>query len=84
VLLALTEGLFDPVPLEKMDDAERAVRQAATGLPQERVAHLIDADKLSDEDRKAILALAREALAPLLSQPDTDAGTAARKAQARP
>lgn len=84
VLLALTEGLFDPVPLEKMDDAERAVRQAATGLPQERVAHLIDADKLSDEDRKAILALAREALAPLLSQPDTDAGTAARKAQERP
>jgi F-type H+/Na+-transporting ATPase subunit alpha len=73
VLLALTEGLFDPVPLEQMDDAERAVRQAATGLPQERVARLIAADKLSDEDRKAILALAREALAPLLPQPATDA-----------
>ena len=29
VLLALTAGLFDPVPLERMTDAEQAVRQAA-------------------------------------------------------
>jgi F-type H+/Na+-transporting ATPase subunit alpha len=75
VLLALTEGLFDPVPLAQMDDAERAVREAATGMPQERVTRLIDADKLSDDDRQAILALAREALAALLPLPGAAAGS---------
>ncbi len=72
VLLALTEGLFDPVELEKMEPAERAVREAADELPPVLVTRLIEAATLSDEDRASILTLAREALAPLLPKPGSD------------
>ena len=33
ILLALTGKLFDPVPLERMTEAEQAVREAAANLP---------------------------------------------------
>lgn len=69
ILLALTAALFDPVPIEKMTDAERAVREAAEGIPAEVCARLATAEKLSDEDRDAILAIAREALAPWTPPP---------------
>ncbi|MDB5295293.1 MAG: synthase alpha subunit [Phycisphaerales bacterium] len=35
VLLALSAKLFDPVPLDRMPDAQRAVRDATAGLPAE-------------------------------------------------
>ena len=62
ILLALTAALFDPVPIEKMTDAERAVREAAKEIPAEVCARFATAEKLSDEDRDAILAIARKAL----------------------
>lgn len=62
VLLALTAGLFDGVPLERMTDAEHAVRTAALGIPAEVGARLEGADRLRDEDREAIVAIARQAL----------------------
>jgi F-type H+/Na+-transporting ATPase subunit alpha len=64
VLLALAAGLFDPVPLDRVPDAEHALRQAATGLPAEIVDRLTSASKLSDGDRKAVLEVATVALAP--------------------
>ena len=51
VLLALTAGLFDDIPLERMTDAEHAVNEAANDIPQEMCARLAGADKLNDEDR---------------------------------
>jgi F-type H+-transporting ATPase subunit alpha len=66
VLLALGAKLFDPVPLEAMSDAERAVRDAAQGIPAEVCARLETAAKLDDKDRDAIVALARRALVPFL------------------
>jgi len=62
VLLALSAGLFDTVPLEKMRDAEKAVRSA--DLPEEIKKRFITADKLSDADRAAVLDAATKALAP--------------------
>jgi F-type H+-transporting ATPase subunit alpha len=62
VLLALTAELFDRVPLDQMIDAERAVREAGADIPVEVRARFDSADKLSDEDRKTILAIARQAL----------------------
>jgi F-type H+-transporting ATPase subunit alpha len=62
VLLALTAGLFDGVPPDQMDNAENAVREAAMNFPDEVVARFDTADKLSDEDRKSILAITRQAL----------------------
>jgi F-type H+-transporting ATPase subunit alpha len=70
ILLALTANLFDPVPLEQMTDADRAVRDAAAQIPAEVCARFETADKLSDEDRKTIIEIARKALAPLQPKPE--------------
>ncbi len=70
VLLALTAGLFDPVPIDQMADAEHAVRAAAANIPAEIVARFDTADTLSDEDRKAIVELARVALVAFQPRPE--------------
>jgi F-type H+-transporting ATPase subunit alpha len=62
VLLALTAGLFDGVSPDQMNDAESAVREAATNLLDEVVARFDTADKLSDEDRARVIQIARNAL----------------------
>jgi F-type H+/Na+-transporting ATPase subunit alpha len=70
VLLALTANLFDPVPLEQMTDAGHAVREAAATIPAEVSARFESAAKLSDEDKKALVEIARKALAPFLPKPE--------------
>jgi F-type H+-transporting ATPase subunit alpha len=62
VLLALTAGLFDDVPLDRMTRAEQAVRKAAAEIPSQVSERLDSADKLSDEDRRTIIDIARRAL----------------------
>jgi F-type H+-transporting ATPase subunit alpha len=62
VLLALTADLFDDVPLDRMTDAEQAVRRAAAEIPAEVSERLDIADKLSDADRETIIEIARHAL----------------------
>jgi F-type H+-transporting ATPase subunit alpha len=63
VLLALTDGLFDPVPLEKMTEAQEALQKEAAKIPADLVDRLTKADKLADADRKSILQVAQQALA---------------------
>jgi F-type H+/Na+-transporting ATPase subunit alpha len=70
MLLALTAGLFDPVPLEKMPDAEHALREAVNQIPAEAGARFETADKLSDEDRKAVIEIATKALEPFQPKPE--------------
>ena len=70
LLLALTAGLFDPVSLDKMIEAEQAVLAAAEKVPADVGARIETADKLSDEDRKIIVEIARASLAPFQSKPD--------------
>jgi F-type H+-transporting ATPase subunit alpha len=82
-LLALTADLFDPIALDRMPEAERAVREAAADIPAEVVDRFESADKLSDEDRQAITEIARNALLAFLPKPDdavdqTTAGTEQR------
>jgi F-type H+-transporting ATPase subunit alpha len=89
VLLALTAGLFDRVPLEKVADAEGALRNAAADIPADVAGRFASADKLSDPDRKAILEVATRALAPFQPAPEPNpaSNTAANreaKAAARP
>jgi F-type H+/Na+-transporting ATPase subunit alpha len=63
VLLALGAELFDDVPIDRMKEADQAVREAAGKLPAD-VAHRLDtADTLSDADRKTITEIARQAVA---------------------
>jgi F-type H+-transporting ATPase subunit alpha len=71
VLLALTAELFDHVPLPQMTDAEHALRKAAADIPAEVRQRLDTADKLSDEDRKTIVEIARKSLAGFQPKPDT-------------
>ena len=73
VLLALTAELFDPVPLDQMTDAEHAVHEAAANIPAEVCARFETADKLSDEDRKTIIEIARQALARFQPKPEAKA-----------
>ena len=63
ILLALTERLFDQVPLERMTEAEHALREAAAKIPVDVCARFDSADKLSDEDRRVVVDVARQALA---------------------
>ena len=69
VLLALTADLFDGVPLERMPEAERLVREAADAMPDDLRARLEGVETLTDGDREAIVGLARRALAGLPSRP---------------
>jgi F-type H+/Na+-transporting ATPase subunit alpha len=70
VLLALTAGLFDPIPLETMTAAETALRSASTSIPTDVVGRLTTTDKLSDVDRSAILGVATRALAQFSPKPE--------------
>ncbi len=80
ILLALSAGLFDAVPLDRMTDAEQAVRKAAAEIPAQVSERLDSADTLSDEDRETIIDIARQALARFqpkadsLSQPGAGTG----------
>jgi RND family efflux transporter MFP subunit len=82
VLMALTAGLFDSTPIERMADAERAVIAAAERIPAEVRARFDTADKLSEQDRAMILQIAGETLTPFQSSPETkaDAGIISKTA----
>ena len=69
-LVALNEDLFDPIGLDELPAAERAVHEAALTLPAEVQERFETADELSDEDREAILQLVRAALAPFSPKPE--------------
>ncbi len=62
VLLALTAKLFDGIALDRMADAERSLREAVHEIPAEIRSRFDTAQALSDEDRAAILRVARDAL----------------------
>ncbi len=72
ILLALTAGLFDAVPLERMTEAERVVREAAANIPAEVRARFETAAKLSDEDRTTIIEIARKSLARFQPKPEAN------------
>jgi F-type H+-transporting ATPase subunit alpha len=70
VLLALADGLFDSVPLARMAEAELALRAAAATIPSAISQRFAVAQQLADEDRAAILQMARRALEAFVLQPD--------------
>jgi F-type H+-transporting ATPase subunit alpha len=70
VLLALTAELFDLVPLDRMPDAEDALRKAAVDIPAEVCERLDSVEKLRDEDRNLIIEIARKALEEFQPKPE--------------
>ncbi len=73
ILVALSAGLFDEVPLEGMAAAEQGVRDSAAALPAALVGRLDTAEQLSDADRETIIDHARQALADLNTPQASDA-----------
>ena len=74
ILVALTGGLLDDVPIGKMREAEQALRKAVADIPAEVRKRFSSKDRLSDDDRKAILQVAGKAIAPFQPQPAPDPG----------
>lgn len=62
ILTALTAGLFDAVPLDRMKAAEQSVQQAAGNISEALRQTILQGQRLNPEDRKAILAVAKRAL----------------------
>jgi F-type H+-transporting ATPase subunit alpha len=62
LLLALTAGVLDAVPIERMSEAEQLLFKAGAQLPAEILARLASAEPLSDADRQSIVDLARPLL----------------------
>ncbi len=62
ILVALTGGLLDSVPIEKVREAEQALRKAAADIPADIRNRFLSSDKLSDDDHKAILQIASKAV----------------------
>jgi len=69
VLLALTSGLFDTVPIDKMKDAEAALQTMNKELPAEIMKRLFSDKELSNPDREAILKIAGNLLVPFQDKP---------------
>lgn len=65
ILLSLSAGLFDEIPLEAMREAEKCVSQAAALFPAGIQQKLKANDALSDADHQTILALAQQAISSL-------------------
>ena len=68
ILLALNAAMFDPVPLDRMAAAQRAVEDAANALPDDVGERLAGAEPLTDADREQVTAAARGALAAFLGE----------------
>jgi F-type H+/Na+-transporting ATPase subunit alpha len=75
ILLALTAELFDTVPIDQMTSAEHAVHKASASIPAEVCARLDNAEELSDEDRKAIIEVAGQALEEFQAKTEQDQKT---------
>jgi F-type H+-transporting ATPase subunit alpha len=70
VLLALANGLLAPVALEKIDDAQTALRRIVGTMTPEVVERLTSAKTISAADRDYILGLATQSLAALRTPAD--------------
>jgi F-type H+/Na+-transporting ATPase subunit alpha len=64
VLLALTNDLFDAVPLSLMKEAELVLRKTTNELTDDIRQRFISTSKFSEEDRSSILQIAAKALEP--------------------
>jgi F-type H+-transporting ATPase subunit alpha len=62
VLLALNEGILDNIPVDRIRDAEAALRKGAATFSPELVKRLMTEDKLDKADRETILQVARRAI----------------------
>ena len=70
VLLALTNGLLDTIPIEKIPDAEAALLDNGKEFPADVVQRILSGTALSNPDHDAILKIAGNVVAPFLDKPE--------------
>jgi F-type H+-transporting ATPase subunit alpha len=71
VLLALTNGLFDEVPLEKVKEAEAVLLKNNNAFSRDIQERLLSDKELSHPDQDTILKTAADLIAPFLSKPES-------------
>ncbi|MCX6258059.1 MAG: alternate F1F0 ATPase, F1 subunit alpha [Bacteroidia bacterium] len=72
ILLALTGGLFDSIPIEKMQEAEDSLQKIIPELPAEIQKRLLSDKEPGDTDRETILNIAGKILTPFQDKPEPD------------
>lgn len=72
VLLALTNGLFDDIPIDKIKEAEATLLKNSKELPSDIIKRLFSDKPLSDQDHDIILKVAGELIAPFKDKPQPD------------
>jgi F-type H+-transporting ATPase subunit alpha len=70
ILVALTGGLLDQVPLDKIHEAKQALCKSVDDIPADVHGRFTSKDKLDEDDRNAILQVATKAVAPFQPKPD--------------
>lgn len=70
VLLALTNELFDAIPLEKVPEAESLVRKSASQLPDDLLQRIDSSSALSSGDEETILSIAKNTIQPFIKIPE--------------
>lgn len=72
VLIALTNGLFDLVPLDKITLAEELLRKISIEISTSFVQRIHSSEPLDKNDEDTILSLAKEALKSIIPETKTD------------
>jgi F-type H+-transporting ATPase subunit alpha len=72
ILLALTKGLFDKIPIDKIQEAESTLLKNILQLPAETLKGLISDKTLSAQDHDTILKIASDLLSPFLEKPEDE------------
>ncbi|MDL1964445.1 MAG: hypothetical protein LWW98_08965 [Deltaproteobacteria bacterium] len=62
VLVALTGGIFDQISLDQIAGADQLIRKAVITQLPDLCTRIQSGDKLSDEDRNAVLSIAGKAI----------------------
>ena len=70
VLLALINGFFDTIPINKMQEAEDALQKINTELSAEILKRLVSDKEMSSQDREVILSIANNLLTPFQEIPE--------------
>jgi F-type H+-transporting ATPase subunit alpha len=68
ILLALTNGLFDAVPLDSIKQAQQAIVDNLSKIEQDALLSLEQGDSLTDEDKQHLLKMLKTTLIDFTSQ----------------
>jgi F-type H+-transporting ATPase subunit alpha len=72
VLTALSNGLFDNIAIDKVEEAEAALIKSCTTIPTEILKRMLTEKDFAKADSEAISKIADEILVPFRKKPDAD------------